>query len=178
MEKKDEIRLVKKAVRGNPDAYGELVKEYQEYLYKMAFLSMKDEQEALDLVGSVILKGFQKIHTLKNPEWFRTWITRILINTANDERKKIISYTELVEAHAAKEPGISTEERCDLTAAIQQLPEKYKTVIILKYFSGFSVQEIAYTMNSPEGTVKAYLSRARKELRNILKEDYMYADEI
>ena len=115
---------------------------------------------------------------MKNPDWFRTWITRILINTANDERKKIISYAEFAEIHSAKEPAISTEERCDLTAAIQQLPEKYKTVIILKYFSGFSVQEIAYTMNSPEGTVKAYLSRARKELRNILKEDYMYADEI
>ena len=65
-----------------------------------------------------------------------------------------------------------------MNSAIQELPDKYRTVIILKYFSEFSVKEIAYTMNSPEGTIKAYLSRARDELKKILKEDYMHASEI
>ena len=77
-------KLAKKAVRGNADAYGQLITKYQEYLYKMAFLYMKNQQDALDVVGTTILKGFQNIKTLKNPEWFKTWITRILINTAND----------------------------------------------------------------------------------------------
>ena len=54
----------------------------------------------------------------------------------------------------------------------------HRTVIILKYFSEFSIKEIAYTMNSPEGTIKVYLSRARDELKKILKEDYMHASEI
>lgn len=49
-------------------------------------------------------------------------------------------------------------------------------MIVLKYFSGFSVREIAFVMNIPEGSVKAYLSRARSELKNILKEDYLYAN--
>ena len=55
---------------------------------------MKNEQEALDIVGDTILKGFQNISTLKNPEWFRTWITRVLINVANDKKKKIVSYVD------------------------------------------------------------------------------------
>ena len=50
--------------------------------YKMAFLYMRNQEDALDLVGSVVLKGYQNIHRLKNPEWFKTWLTRILINLA------------------------------------------------------------------------------------------------
>lgn len=177
MDEKEQAGLVKKAVRGNPDAYGKLIVHYQEYLYKMAFLYLKNEEDALDAVGNTILKGYQNIHRLKNPEWFKTWITRILINVAKDEQKKIIYYDELDNVQISeRRRGVSTEERCDLKQAIENLPEKYRTVIVLKYFSGFSVQEIAFATGTPEGTVKAYLSRARSELKKQLKEDYIYAD--
>lgn len=63
-----------------------------------------------------------------------------------------------------------------MNSAIEQLSEKYRTVIYLKYFSEFTVKEIAFVMNAPEGSVKAYLSRAREELKEILKEDYIYAN--
>ena len=61
---------------------------------------------------------------------------------------------------------------------MNRLPEKYRVVIILKYYSGFSVNEIAYAIEVPVGTVKAYLSRGRDELKKYLKEDYLYADHI
>lgn len=177
MDSKEQIRLAKKAVRGNPDAYGKLIAEYQEYLYKMAFLYLKNEEDALDVVGNTILKGYQNIHTLKNPEWFKTWITRILINEAKDEQKKIVYYDNLDDLQIPeKYRGVSMEERCDLNDAIDKLPEKYRTVIVLKYFSEFTIREIAFATNTPEGTVKAYLSRARDELKKQLKEDYIYAD--
>ena len=73
---------------------------------------------------------------------------------------------------------MSLEEQYDLHDAIEQLPEKYRTVIILKYFSQMSVHEIAFVLEVPEGTIKAYLSRARDLLKKYLKEDYMYADHI
>ena len=60
----EQIRLVKQAVRGNPEAYGKLISEYQEYLYKMAFLYMKNKEDALDLVGSTVLKGYQNMHQI------------------------------------------------------------------------------------------------------------------
>lgn len=176
MDKTEELRLIRKAVRGNPDAYGRLIVLYQEYLYKIAFLYMKNEQDALDLVGSTILKGFQNIRTLKKPEWFKTWLTRILINTAKDELKKIIHYDEIDENTLSRRyQTVTPEEQMDLNSAIERLPEKYRMVIVLKYFSDLSVHEIAYIMNAPEGTVKAYLSRARDELKKTLKEDYFYA---
>lgn len=180
MEKEEKhLRLVKKAMRGNADAYGQLIHEHQEYLYKMAFLYMKNREDALDVVGATVLKGYQKIGSLKNPEWFKTWITRILLNAAKDAQKKIVYYNNIDEVEISeRHKGVTAEEHCDLKDAIGQLPEKYRSVIILKYYSGMSVNEIAFALNAPEGTIKAYLCRAREQLKNCLKEDYMYADHV
>ena len=173
----EHLRLVKRAIRGNPDAYGQLIAGQQEYLYKMAFLYMKNKEDALDLVGSTVLKGYQNIHRLKNPEWFRTWLTRILINLARDELKKAVHHSDITELQVPETPsGVSAEEKCDLDFALRKLPDKYRTPLVLKYYSGFSIREIAYATGCPEGTVKACLSRGRSELKNILKEDYFYAD--
>ena len=172
-----QIRLVKQAVRGNPEAYGKLISEYQEYLYKMAFLYMKNKEDALDLVGATVLKGYQNIRQIKKPEWFKTWLTRILINLARDELKKAIHYSDITELQLpAESSGVSAEEKCDLNSALRKLPDKYRTPVVLKYYSGLSVREIAYVTGCPEGTVKACLSRGRSELKYILKEDYFYAD--
>ncbi len=172
-----QLKLVKKAIKGSPDAYGELIKEYQDYLYKTAYLYVKNDEMALDAVGTAVLKSYLQIHTLRNPEYFKTWITRILINAAYDEQRKLICYSEL--SDTLKESSyeeMSLEEKYDINTAVTRLPEKYRTVIILKYFNEFSIKEIADIMDAPEGSVKAYLSRARNELRRILKEDYIYAD--
>ena len=61
-------------------------------LYKMAFLYTKNEKDALDVVGDTVLKGYLQIKTLKNASLFQTWITRVLINTAHDHRRKAILY--------------------------------------------------------------------------------------
>ena len=68
-----QLKLVKKAIKGNPDAYGELIREYQDYLYKTAYLYVKNEETALDAVGTAVLKAYLQIHTLRNPEYFKTW---------------------------------------------------------------------------------------------------------
>ncbi len=177
MSAEEQIRLVKKAVKGNPDAYGTLIAEHQEYLYKMAYLYVRNEDAALDVVGSAILSAYQSIRTLKELEYFKTWLTRILIRTAINEQKKVVYYSELDNVGISQRyTGVSLEEKCDLNSAIEQLSEKYRTVIYLKYFSEFTIKEIAFAMDAPEGSVKAYLSRAREELKRILKEDYLYAN--
>lgn len=176
MNTKEHLQLVKKAVKGNPDAYGKLIMEYQDYLYKMAYLYVRNEDAALDVVSAAILNAYQNIRTLKEPAYFKTWLTRILIRMAQNEWKQAVYYSELDDVQVPdRYTGVSLEEKCDINAAIGQLSEKYRTVIYLKYFSGFTVKEIAFAMNAPEGSVKAYLSRARDELKKILKEDYIYA---
>lgn len=177
METKEKQRLVKQAMKGSPDAYGKLIDMCREYLYKTAYLYVRNEESALDIVGTTVLKAYQNIHSLKAPEYFQTWLTKILINCAKDELKRISRYKSIEETQAPYSgTGLSIEEKCDVRTAVSRLPEKYGMIIILKYFNEFSVKEIAFVLEIPEGSVKAYLTRARAELKKILKEDYQYAD--
>lgn len=171
--------LAKKAARGNVNAYGALITYYQDYLYRVAFLYVKNEDLALDAVGECILEAFRSIRTLQKPEYFKTWLTRILIRCAARVFKQTIAcaptdMTDTIQS-AAPEPSVMPEEKWDLYDAIDVLPEKYRTVIILRYFSDLSIREIASVMEIPEGSVKSYLNRAKAALRTTLKEDYYYA---
>ena len=175
--KEDSIeRWVKKAIRGNVDAYGQLVELYKTYLYKMAWLYVRNADLALDVVQESILKGFRQIKTLKKEKYFKTWMTRILINTAKDmmEQQRPVLQLEQV-SEAAAESRNNVEEKMDLCDAIHRLPEQYQSVVILKYFNDMKLSEIAEILQIPEGSVSAYLFRAKQELRSILKEGYQYA---
>ena len=167
-------KLADKAVRGNVTASGKLIEELKDYLYRTAFLYLKNEDAALDVVGDCILAGFRSIHTLKQPRYFKTWLTRILLNAANDYMGKNIPMENYDSIQAAQnQKGTPPEEKWDLYHAIDRLPERYRSVVIMKYFDDMKISEIARTLDIPEGTVKAYLSRARNELRLYLKEDYL-----
>ncbi len=172
-------KLTKKAIRGHAESYGKLIEHYKEYLYKTAMLATKNEDIALDVVGDCILKGFQSIRSLKEAKYFKTWITRILYNAINDYYRKELGSDNIENVHIAMpEEAISREEKMDLYQAIDLLSEKYRTVIILKYFDQLKVSEIAYVMDIPVGSVKAYLSRAREELKHLLMEEDLYEDGI
>ena len=174
MEGDTNIRDVKRAVRGSVEAYGRLIEKNKDYLYRTAFLYSGDEEAALEIVQETVLKGFRSIKQLRNPELFRTWITRILINTSKDYYRHEIRYAQMPEEEAVyEEAGITAEERADLYEAIRRLPEKYRTAVILRYFDGLKQEEIAFVMGIPRGSVSAYLTRAKKELRKYLKEGYL-----
>lgn len=166
------LPLIKKAMRGNPRAFGELIREEQDYLYRMAFLYTRQEEDALDAVQESILKAYQNLKTLRDPEYFRTWLTRVVINTATDICRKRRPDEDLEEALFLPETeSVSPEERMDLYDALERLPGKYRDVVKLKYFDGLTIREIAEITGTPEGTVSSQLSRAVKLLRKDLKEE-------
>lgn len=171
-----EISLAKKAKQGDPDAFTELYKIHKIYLYKIAYSYIKDENKALDIMQECAYKGFFNIHKLKNPTIFKTWITRILINVSIDYIKKDskIIYLDDDSAISFTEGNISLEEKMDLYNAIDTLKDKYKTVIILKYFNNMSIEDIAKTIDIPSNTVKSHLRRAKESLNKILREDYLH----
>ena len=176
-----EERLVKKAIKGDVDAYGKLIECYQEYLYKTAWLYVRDEDFALDVVQESILKGFGQIKTLKKPEYFKTWMTRILINSARDiyrNNRKLLFFGEPEQqvhiGKNAEKTETEIEERMDLYDAIERLSECYRSVVILKYFSDMKLAEISEVLQIPEGSVSAYLTRAKQELKKYLREGYQY----
>ena len=172
MNRQEEEKLVKKAIKGNKKAYGMLVETYQTYLYQTAFLYVKNEQDALDAVQNCVMKGMVAISKLREPAYFKTWLTKILINGIYRAKEKTVPIVSLEEyQEKAPEDSFLAEERIDLYEAIDLLRSAYKNVIILYYFSNMRIKEIADIMDIPEGTVKGYLARAKKELKKSLQEE-------
>lgn len=168
----DEVCLVKQAVRGNEKAFEALMEQYKTYLYRVAFGHCRNEENALDAVQECVTLAYLHIRKVHSPQYFGTWLTKILINVIRRQQKKSIpsADTSLEELQiAAKEKGVSPEERMDLYRAIDRLPENYRTIIILKYFNDVRISEIARIMDLPEGSVKGFLHRARGLLREDLE---------
>ena len=173
--KLNEIRLIKESMKGNKESFGILIKNNKEYLYKMAFLYVKDEQDALEVIHETIYRAFLNIEKLKKAKFFNTWITRILINVSIDFLKKKGKNEMLDESTPIRKEKceISTEEKLDLYNAIDLLNDNYKTVIIMMYFNDMKIKDISRVMEIPENTVKTYLRRAKQALGEVLKEGYL-----
>ncbi len=171
----NKIKLIKESMKGNKESFGILIKNNKEYLYKMAFLYVKDEQDALEVIHETVYRGFLNIEKLKKAKFFNTWITRILINVSIDFLKKKGKNEMLDESTPIikEKYEISTEEKLDLYNAIDLLNDNYKTVIIMMYFNDIKIKDISKVMEIPENTVKTYLRRAKQALGEILKEGYL-----
>lgn len=173
------LKLVEKAAKGNREAFGELIIMHQEYLYKLAYMYTKNEQDALDAVQECAMRAMISMDKLREPEYFKTWITRILINSIYRAQQKYRNSSPFEDYNeAAPEQTLSIEEKTDLYDALDLLPPMYKTVVILQYFHGMKIKDIAEVMNIPQGSVKAYLHRAKELLRRQLdgEEDAVSAE--
>lgn len=175
-EKNLEASLAKKAKSGDSEAFKELYKINKIYLYKISYSYVKDEDKALDIMQECAYRGFLNIHKLKDPNIFKTWITRILINVAIDylKKDKNIVYLDEEQKIASKKENISIEEKLDLYKAIDILKENYKMVVILRYFNDMTIEEISKVMDIPINTVKSHIKRSKEQLNKILMEDYLY----
>ncbi len=164
------IDLVKKAIKGDEEAFETLIKNESEKLYRTAFLYVQNKEDALDVVQETVYKAFVSIRKVKNPEYFSTWLTRILIHTAFALLKKQQRHlsVELTNEISEEKPKDSVE-KLDVMEALTLLNENYRTAIILFYYQDLSIRSIAKTMDKPENTVKTYLRRAKVELKSIIE---------
>ena len=169
---------VEKARKGNADEIGNLLMENMKSMYRVAFSILKTEEEISDAISNTTIIVFEKIHTLKNVEFFKTWLIRILINECNKihrQNKKIIyldnyNQTDLVYNDKYDDFGVRQ--------AIKKLDEDLKTIVILYYFEEFSIKEISEIEKLPEGTVKSRLSRARKKLESIFLDENIEKEDL
>lgn len=164
-----DIKLVKKAIRGDNKAFEELLVIHSEQLYRTAFIYVQNREDALDIVQETAYKGLLSIRQLKNAEYFLTWLTKILIHCAYDLIKKkknelpLENEFELTSANQDR-----NIERLDLIEALNELKEKYKSAIILFYFQDMPIHEVAKVMDVPENSVKTYLYRGKAQLNKLL----------
>ena len=166
---------VKKAIKGSRNSFVKIMQTEKNKLYRIAFLYVKNESDAVDIVQETTYKAFISISKLKEPNQISSWLKRVTINCAIDfirRQKKIVSIDmKIVEAIPVKVSP--SEEKVDLYHLLDKLNEKDKTIIILKYYEDLTNREIAVIMNCPEGTIKSSIHRILKKLKGYLEEGYM-----
>lgn len=143
----------------NSEEFAKRIEEIRGRLYKTAFLYLGNETLAIDAVDEAVYKGLCSHRKLRQPEYFNTWMTRILINECHNEKRRQKRFRPLEEL-----PETATEDfdALPLKEALQRLPKDLKDVVILRYFTGYTLAETAQALQIPAGTVA---TRQRKALQ-------------
>ena len=171
----EEVFLVKRAIKGDRQAFEKLMDIYFDRLCREAYIRCKYEEDIKEIVQETIYKAYRNIRSLKEPQYFKTWLSRILINVANDYlRNKGMVDLELDETSYVKEVVIEDkiEIKIDLYNAIDELEDKYKDAVILRYIDDLKIEDISKILDRPVNTIKTHLRKALKDMKKMLKEGY------
>lgn len=172
----EDILLVKKAIKGDREAFEDLINMYFDRLYKEAYLRCKHEEDAKEIVQETIYKAYRNIKSLKEPKYFKTWLSKILINVSNDYMRKngMIELEHDENDYVKKVHNDNQIEiKMDLYNAMDELEDKYKDVIILRYIEDLKIEDISEILERPVNTIKTHIRKAIKDMKNLLKEDYI-----
>ena len=182
---KIDFHVVCRAKEGDQKAYAELMQRYKDSIYFMALKMVNNKDDAMDLTVETFGKAFENLDKYKPDFAFSTWLFRIATNNCIDFiRKKRINIVSLhsftdedgeerqfemrSETLNPEETSIRKQENEKLKNIVDQLPLRYRKLIILRYFEEQSYEEIAQQLDLPLGTVKAQLYRARDLLGNVM----------
>ena len=155
-------KLIKEAKAGNPDAFTRLMKSQMQNMYKTAGAILINDEDIADAVSETILACWENIKSLKEERFFKTWMTRILVNKCNDIIRKKQYYLDY---DMPEEPYNDTGfENAEWKEALSTISEKYRLVMVLYYIEGFNTGDISGILDIPEGTVRSKLARGREQL--------------
>jgi RNA polymerase sigma-70 factor (ECF subfamily) len=173
-------RLVVRIRAGDLDALGELYERYKEAVYRTALVITRDEKAAEDILQETFLRVHAYAHTLDETVTLGPWLYRVAVNLSYSWSSRVKRWLNTLQdtldrwaspAHWHPEAVAEEQEwRQALLQAIDALPARHRTVIVLHYLEGLSLKEIAYVMDVPEGTVKSRLHYARETLKNHIVE--------
>lgn len=163
--------------------FAEQVLSAEKQLYGTAKSILRNEEDCADAVQNAILKAYTKLHTLKKEEFFKTWLTRILINECYQiQRKRTREIPQdpqegLMEIYEGNSAGKSDAENnlwqepehSEIYESLMQLKDTYRLPVVLHYVEGYSVKETAAILKLSENAVKQRLLRGRRELRELLE---------
>lgn len=163
-----DVNLFEKAASGDKESFKTLIEPVKDSLYKVAFVYLKNEDDALDCVHDAIIKAIKSLKKLKEPQYFNTWITRITINVCKDYLKKK-SKMVIVDINECEgdfvTDGFEIEEQEEIKSILNKLSDKERDVIVKRYLEDKSLKDISTSMKLPVGTVKSRISRSLKKLR-------------
>ena len=174
-EKVDTKLLVKQAKKGDKEALLELVMAQQIEYYKLAYVYMKDKDQALDALQDMIVILYENISKLKKEESFYSWSKTILVNLCKNKLKKnkrLISIEEIKE-QAVEEVYDNTDDKIVLDKYLSKLSDKHQEVIKLRYYLDLDYETISNILKIPLGTVKSRLNIGMKQLKESLGGGYI-----
>lgn len=155
--------LIRRAKQGNPDAFVALMQSQMQNMYKAAKAVLRNDEDVADAISDTILVCWEKLWQLKEEAYFRTWMTRILINKCHDILRKQ-KHISLLEEMPEIPSGERNYENIEWEEALASLGEKYRLVLMLYYVEGFKTGEIGEILGMSESTVRSRLARGRQQL--------------
>ncbi|CUU47144.1 MULTISPECIES: RNA polymerase sigma factor [Clostridium] len=148
-----------------------LIETYSDMLIRISYSYMKNLSDAEDITQEVFIKLLEKRPDFKNETHEKSWLIRVAINLSKDKLKSsYFKNTTSLEDDFVD----TTQEDNDVIQAVLSLPVKYRSIVFLYYYENYSISEISNILNIKESTVGSQLSRGRKLLKSILKEDFEY----
>ena len=181
IQQETEPGLVAAAVQGNRDAYGQLVRKYQDRLMTTVYHVVQDRTDAEDLCQEAFLRAFVHLRTFSGRSAFYTWLCRIALNLAIGEhrRRQRLSSLESTRESTGEEPAdrgdlpgdrlVRKESLSQIQKALAALAPDQRAVLLLRTVDGLNYQEISQVLDLNVGTVRSRLHRARMQLRDLLQ---------
>ena len=179
----DEKHILARARRGDLHAFEELVRLYEKRVYAVALRSSGSPEDAADITQEVFLRAWRSIESFRGDSGFSTWLFRITMNLCVDfarhkhaqPQTQSLGIGEEDSERPIPDTAPTPEEHLDnrelgreLAAALDEVSEEHRRIVLLRDVSGLSYTEIAEVLEISEGTVKSRLSRARIALRTVL----------
>lgn len=162
-------RLVRRAQAGDREAFIALIESHKLSMSRAAIAILHNEEDAADAIAETVMEAFSGLHTLRQPKYFKTWLTRALIYNCYDilrQRQRYVSLEEVPEP-AGGEPD---DRVLDIKEALAAMAENDRLVLTLHYMDGLKIKEIARMLGVTEGAVKSRLMRSRNRLQKIYLE--------
>lgn len=166
------LNLIKKAQKGNDKAFLTLFQQYEQDIYRTAFVYVKNQSDALDVVQETAYRSFKSIKNLKEPKYFKSWLIRIAISCAIDllrMQKKVVHLKPEFEEFISSDVNEDIDLEMTIRDLIERLNEDEKSVVILRFYEGLTIKEVSETLDIPLGSAKTVLYRALNKLRKNLK---------
>lgn len=154
-------QLLQKARAGDPEAFVLLMRQQEQALYRIALGYFSDPMDVEDVLSETVLACWERLDTLRQPQYFKSWLIRILINKCNDQFRR---RKRLVPLEGTPEPAVTMEPEDDLSALLGGLSRETRLVLLLYYSQGYKTREIAKLLDLPHGTVTSRLKRGRDAL--------------
>ena len=164
--------LIEAAKNGNKEAFTKLIILIKQDLYKIARMRLKCDDDINESVQETIIEAFKSINKLRNIEYFKTWIIKILINNCNkiykqNRKNNLVDYENIIEIDNRNNIENKIND-LDFYILIDILNYEERIIITLYYLEEFTTKEISKILNKPEGTIKSKLSRAKVKIKKYI----------